>query len=352
MNHIKYKYWLILLFAALFYSCTAGAASVSGLYGASVSVKGQGDAERQRGLQQALAEVLIKLSGSRSVLFDPRVKQAINNPLRYLSQFGYVNDSRGQQQLNAEFDEQTVSDLLLNNSLPLWQSDRPSVLLWLAVEKSNRRQLISASSHPEIQAVIDQHMQRRGLPYLLPLLDLDDRSLVSAAEVWGGFRDVIRQASIRYSPEATVIVRLYQSAGGWRSHWSLINPDGSTDIWDADGENEANVLAAGIDNLADRLGRVYATRIDNTRRSTVTLSVNNISSVEGYAKALAYLESLNFVDRVHVYEVRGANASFVVHYKGHLDDMRASIDRGRVLSANSNTQLSFDYDTLSYSLIP
>jgi len=184
------------------------------------------------------------------------------------------------------------------------------------------------------------------------LLDLEDSSLVSVAEVWGGFRDVIRQASIRYSPEATVIARLYQVAGGWRSHWSLINPDGSTDTWDADGKNEADVLAAGINNLVDRLGRVYATRIDNTRRSTVTLSVNNISSVEDYAKALAYLESLNYVDRVHVYEVRGANASFVVHYKGHLDDMRTSIDRGRVLSANSNAQLSFDYDTLSYSLIP
>ncbi len=341
-----------LITVLLFFSATTHAAKVAGLHSASVMVSDQGDVERQRGLQQALAQVLVKLSGSSSVLVEPQVKQALENPLLYLSQFAYVNDDDGVQRLNAEFDEQAVNDLLLNNSLPLWQAERPSILLWLAIEKANRRQLIGSNSHPQIQAALDRHMQRRGLPYLLPLLDLEDRSLVSVAEVWAGFRDVIRQASIRYSSEATVIARLYPVAGGWRSHWSLLHPDGSSESWDADGSDEASVLAAGIDKLADHLGRVYATHIDNTRRATVTLSVNNISGVEDYAKALAYLESLNFVDRVSVQEVRGANTSFVVRYKGQLEDVRASIDRGKVLKSNNGALLSFEYSTLSYSLIP
>ncbi|MBL4851975.1 MAG: DUF2066 domain-containing protein [Gammaproteobacteria bacterium] len=351
MNQIFSKHLPLFLFITLFLSFTVNAVSVTDLHSASVIVSDQGDTERQRGLQRALAQVLVKLSGSRSVLVEAQVKQAINKPLRYLSQFGYSNDS-GAQRLNVEFDETAVNDLLLNNNLPLWQAERPSVLLWLVVEKANKRQLIGANSHPHTQDAIEQSMQRRGIPYFLPLLDLDDRALVSVAEVWGGFRDVIRQASIRYSPEATVIGRLYQAAGGWRSHWSLLNEDGSTDIWDAEGNNEAAVLAAGIDALADRLGRRYASRIDNTRRAIVTLSVNNISGVEDYAKALAYLESLNFVDRVSVHEVRGANASFIVRYKGHLDDVRASIERGSVLRSSASTQFSFNDDTLSYSLVP
>ncbi len=351
MNQLFPKRLPLLLLATLFLSLTVNAANVTGLHSASVIVSDQGDAERQRGLQRALAQVLVKLSGSRSVLVEAQVKQAINKPLRYLSQFGYSNDG-GAQRLNVEFDETAVNDLLLNNNLPLWQAERPSVLLWLVVEKANKRQLIGANSHPHTQDAIERSMQRRGVPYFLPLLDLEDRALISVAEVWGGFRDVIRQASIRYAPEATVIGRLYQVAGAWRSHWSLLNEDGSTDIWDADGSNEAAVLAAGIDTLADKLGRRHASRIDNTRRAIVTLSVNNISGVEDYAKALAYLESLNFVDRVSVHEIRGANASFIVRYKGHLDDVRASIERGSVLRSNASTQFSFNYDTLSYSLIP
>lgn len=352
MNSIFLNRSLTVLFVTLLLSQSVGAASVDGLHSASIVVQNQSDAERQRGLRNALAQVLIKVSGSRSVLVEPSVKQAIQNPLRYLSQFGYANDKKGAQRLNVDFDEKAINDLLLNNSLPLWQAERPQTLLWLAVEKSSRRQLIGANSHPTTQAWIEKNMQRRGVPYFLPLLDLNDRSLVSVAEVWGGFRDVIRQASIRYSPEATVIGRLYPVAGGWRSHWSLINEDGSTDTWDADGNSEATVLAAGLDALADRLGRVYSTRIDNSRSAAMTLSVNNVSGVEDYAKILAYLESLNFIDRVSVQEIRGANASFVIIYKGHLDDVRANIERGRVLRSNANAQLSFSYDSLSYSLIP
>ncbi len=349
MNQIFPKRLPLFLLTALFLSLAVNAENVAGLHSVSVIVSDQGDVERQRGLQHALAQVLVKLSGSRSVLVEAQVKQAINKPLRYLSQFGYNNDG-GTQWLNVEFDETAVNDLLLNNNLPLWQTERPSVLMWLVVEKANKRQLIGANSHPHTQDAIEQSMQRRGVPYFLPLLDLDDRALISVAEVWGGFRDVIRQASIRYAPEATVIGRLYQVPGAWRSHWSLLNEDGSTDIWDADGDDEAAVLVAGIDALADRLGRRYASRIDNTRRATVTLSVNNISGVEDYARTLAYLESLNFVDRVSVHEVRGANASFIVRYKGHLDDVRASIESGRVLRSNAGAQFSFNYDILSYSL--
>lgn len=352
MNKLFYPHTLLALLATLFLSVPVFAEKVENLYSANVIVSDEGDTERQRGLKNALAQVLIKVSGSRSILVEPAAKQAVKNPLRYLSQFSYVNDNDGTQHLNVEFDEEAVRNLLLNNSLPLWQGDRPQVLLWLAIEKTSRRQLIGTNSHPDTQKLIQAAMQRRGLPYLLPLLDLTDRSLVSVAEVWGGFRDVIRQASIRYSTEATVIGRLFQVAGGWRSHWSLINEDGSTDVWDVDGNDEATVMAAAIDGLADRLGRVYATRIDNTRSAVVTLSINNISGVEDYAKALAYIESLNFVDRVSVHEIRGANASFIVNYKGHLDDVRANIDRGRVLRSNTSSQFYFNYDTLSYSLEP
>lgn len=352
MNKLFYPRVFLVLLLVSSLPTAVFAENVADLYTARVIVSDEGDEERQRGLSAALAQVLIKVSGSRSILIEPAAKQAIKNPLRYLSQFGYASDDADVQRLNVEFDEETVRDFLLNNSLPMWQADRPQALVWLAIEKSNRRQLVGANSHPDTQELIQQGMQRRGLPYLLPLLDLNDRSLVTVAEVWGGFRDVIRQASIRYSPEATVIARLYQVAGGWRSHWSLINEDGSTDVWDVDGNDEATAMAAGIDGLADRLGRVYATRIDNTRSAVVTLSINNISGVEDYARALGYIESLNFVDRVSVHEIRGANASFIVKYKGHLDDVRANIDRGRVLRSNTSSQFSFNYDTLSYSLVP
>lgn len=353
MNTMTSKCFSLLILAMLLLPAAASADSVSNLHSASVVVADQGDGERQRGLRAALAEVMIKLSGSRSVIIEPEIKQALKDPLRYLSRFGYViDDDDGQQRLNAEFDKQAVNDLLVNNSLPIWQAERPTVLFWLAIEKDNRRQLIGANSQPVIESMIEQHMERRGVPYFLPLLDLDDRSLVSVAEVWGGFRDVIQVASVRYSPGATVMGRLYPVSGGWRAHWTLLNADGSSDSWDSEGVDEEGLITAGIDSLADSLGRLYAARIDSTRSASTILSIGNISGVEDYAKVLDYLESLQFVDRVSVYEVRGANASFVVQYKGHLDDIRLLIERGKVLRANASAQFSFSYDTLSYSLIP
>ena len=351
------------VFASLRHVCAAfvllaclcgpvGAANVADLNSASVIVADQGDAEQARGLKQALEQVLVKLSGSRSIVLDPSVKQAVRDPLKYVSQFSYASDDRGGQRLNAEFDADAVSDLLLGNSLPIWQSERPTVLFWLAIESEGQRQLIGTGSHPGIESMLADNMQRRGLPYLLPLLDLDDRSLVSVAEVWGGFRDVIQVASVRYSPEAIVVGRLFPVAGGWRGHWSLINADGSEDAWDSDSAEAEAVITVGVDGLADSLGRVYATRIDNSRRAAVTLAVSNVSGVEDYARVLSYLESLQFVDRVSIHEVRGANISFDIQYRGQLDDIRLIIERGRVLQESASARFSFNYDTLSYSLIP
>ncbi len=317
---------------------------------ASVLVADESESEQNRGIKQALAQVLVKFSGSRSIVIEPAIKQALARPLNFLSQYGYANDD-GRLMLNAEFDFDAVNDFLLENSLPIWIGERPVVLLWLAVESEGSRRVVAEGSHPTLQAIVEENMQRRGLPHLLPLLDLDDRKRVSVTDVWGGFVDIVEAASNRYSPGAVVVGRLFPVAGGWSAHWSLVKDDGSIDSWDSQGASLDNILASSVDVLADNLGRLYATKIDNSRRAAITLSINNISGAEDYARALNYLESLQFVDRVSIHEVHGPNVSFIVQYKGQLDDVRFSIQRGKVLRENSVAQFSFNYDTLSYSLI-
>lgn len=332
---------------------TAPAATVDGLTVARIAVADQGQAEHQRALREALLQVVVKLSGDSGVVTSPPIRQALGQPLRYVSQFGYeVHPGGDGQDLRVEFDGASLEALLVNNGLPLWSPERPTTVMWLALEDHAGRQLIGSDSDPQWQALLAALTQQRGLPYVLPLLDLEDSALISAAEVWGEFRDAIEQASRRYAVETILVGRMSQVASAWRGHWMLIGEDGRSDSWDSEAADQAGALAGGINGLADRLGRQYARRIEAGRQNEITIAVNNISGIEDYARALTYLQSLYQVTHVSVREIQAARASFSVQYKGSIDDVRAAIERGKVLTADTSSQLGFNYETLGYSLLP
>ena len=47
------------------------------------------------------------------------------------------------------------------------------------------------------EMAMEERSAERAVPIILPLLDLEDQSVISAAEIWGGFSDRVIAASAR-----------------------------------------------------------------------------------------------------------------------------------------------------------
>ena len=80
-------------------------------------------------------------------------------------------------------------------------------------ERSIERNGDAARGRPRLK-LLRGGRTNAGLPIALPLLDLEDMTAVTFADVWGGFDEPVQRASTRYRADATLIVGVRPGAFG------------------------------------------------------------------------------------------------------------------------------------------
>ena len=169
------KYALLLLL--IFISISAYSVEVENLYRAKVDVSSQSANARKQAIKRAFQSVIVKVSGQKNVIEQDVFKQAVNQYSQYLVQYAYERDSRGLR-LVARFDEEKVNQLFLNSNNALWGNLRPQVVIWFAEEQGFERALISESHLSKLPETINRFSENRGLPLVLPLVDIEDTEKV------------------------------------------------------------------------------------------------------------------------------------------------------------------------------
>jgi uncharacterized protein len=326
-----FRVWLILLAAVLAGPADqARAVQVQGVYRAEVPVATQEQAKLEQAFKAALETVLVRATGSRGMLNDPAVENLIASAPRYVQQFAYRDTEP--MTLWVQFDGAALHGALTEANLPVWGDERPGVLLWLAVQHQGDRYLIAEDSGKEARRIIQGVAAQRGVPILLPLLDIEDRMQVVVADVLAGFNDAVIEASVRYGADAVVIARVIGLRRNlWRAHWQLELGRQSLD-WKTKGVSLAQVITEGIHALADALGQRLAV-VESTRpRGGLLVSVEGVDSLEDYARLRAYLEDLTLVQDSRTYRIEPGYASFWLQLSGDPADVKRVIALGDMLS--------------------
>lgn len=321
------------------------AAEVEGLYEAQVPVTGQREAERQDAVRAAFQQMLVKVTGDRSVATQQRLQALVQSPLRYVQQYLYrplppgfvppppaAGVAHPTQMLWVRFDTQAVDQLLRQANEPVWGRSRPTTLVWLAVEAMDGRYVVGGETRFELRGELDAQAQARGIPVQLPYYDLQDQQRIGYADVWGGLEQEVRGASARYEPSAILLGRVKQEASDrWSGRWSLYLGDG-VEHWQAGGQQRAEVLAAGVDGAADRLAARFARALSADAALPVDLLVVGVERVEDYGRAMKYLQSIDSVGDLAVTRVDAAGVHFRLLLRGDRDGLVQTIGFGRVLA--------------------
>ncbi|GAB4351635.1 MAG: DUF2066 domain-containing protein [Gammaproteobacteria bacterium] len=312
--------------AVFFWFQAATAGQVEGLYRSTVPVTGQEAGEREKAIRTGFVQVLIKVTGESRLEERPELKSLLQQAPQYLQQFRYEKrvlptrvpgqESVESMELHLQFDAESVNDALRRHGLPVWGDLRPTILVWLAVEEGAKRYLVGADSDPAIVSVVTDAAERRGLPILFPLLDLEDRAAVSVADVWGNFQSAIERASKRYQPDAILVGRVFRQADGrWEAIWTLYH-DGAQSPWLSSGVFTSQVLFHGIDNASDLLAARFAPIGMGALGNEFLLHVEGIDSLERYARLSGYLSGLQPVKSVRPARVRATSMTFHLQVEG------------------------------------
>lgn len=287
---------------------------VEGLYSSRVLVDNESDSERNRAFQEAFKAVIIKLTGSDRWLNEPPIESAIVRAQSYVEAIQY--ESRSGNQIAEEgvngfdvensegfievtFASSLIQELLSDAKVPIWGSNRPSVLIWMVLQDSSgNRSLLTPESDPEISDFIRNFAEIRAIPIIFPVLDFEDRNNLSEADVWTLDSEKIAKASIRYGADSILSGRLHFTSGGELvGLWQFIFQN-EIDIFDGVEENLNNYLEVPLNRVANFLSSYFAVVADSTPQETVSLKIEGIRNLKDYTSLMNYVSGLGNVHSV------------------------------------------------------
>ena len=344
-----------LLVACLFSIVQVGYTEpVNDLYTTVVEIEAQSDAQLRKAAREGLATVFIRVSGNRSVLNHAEIRQALRNARTYLNQFSYQTDEKeGVSHLSVvlEFEEALLTKVLRRAGLPIWSADRPTVLVWLALDDGDSKQLANPEAFQELIDQMRSQAKRRGLALKLPLMDLEDNLALGAEQLWQLNSPAIVQASQRYQPDSILIGKLSRlTSGRWLGQWQYRFADRKI-AFDGAADDLNQFVADGFDQVAELQADVYAIVPVKTSSEGVIIELTNIDSFTDYARAITYLESLAAVEHANLMSLQGEQLVLRLVAEGQLEQLEKAIALGKKLrqqtvSNNSDYPVALSYQWL------
>ncbi|MCZ6710867.1 MAG: DUF2066 domain-containing protein [Gammaproteobacteria bacterium] len=308
----------LICFASVFGAApSVVAAVVPWLYEVEVAVDDQTSAAIKDASEDALLDLLTRLTGLVHIPRLQAVASALASPDQYYNQFSYVQvetlDEDGLPvnalRLRIAFEPASVLRLIKKAALPIWRSNRPKVVAWVVVEANGSREIVGAGGDSELAAAIQERARQRGLALVLPLLDLEDQLQVDPAAVWGRLSAVLNSASERYQADIVLVGRVQAQADGWAAGWEFWI-DGELKPFAGQSSDLVELGSDGVDFVADELAQRYAVLGRSVR--DIRLVVAGIHAPADYGSLLRYLGRLEFVDHVTLTSVQGDRMGLVL----------------------------------------
>jgi uncharacterized protein len=337
---------------------TVFALPVNGVYSHEIQVINQSDGERRRAIREALAAVIVKVTGSSRWLENSAIRQALNSSEGFVEETRYRSEtvsivtprlelpvnpaqitlplpsSSQVSYININFSRNLIDRLLTDAAIPVWDSNRPSVMVWMVVQNDiGERNILSQDANPEIVALMQQFARERGIPLLFPLLDFEDRQNLNQDGLWALDTQAIIRASVRYGADSILAGRLHlANSGELVGLWQFLFRD-QEQVFDSFDTDLKNYIYAPLDRVTNQLASHFAIVKSTSGQQKVRLRVDGIRNLAAYADLLFYLQGLGLVDSVFTSTLDGESLELELTLLGTQQQLYDLLDLARDLSA-------------------
>ncbi|MEQ8952792.1 MAG: DUF2066 domain-containing protein, partial [Gammaproteobacteria bacterium] len=237
-----------------------------------------------------------------------------------------------QRYINVTFAATLVNQMLASSDIPVWDSNRPSVLVWMALQNTQgERRLLTAETDPEVQLLIQDFARVRGLPVIFPVLDFEDRRALSVDQVWSLDEQAIATASIRYGADSVLAGRLLETPSGELvGLWQFQFRDG-TEVFDGFATALEDYLGTPVARITTRLARYFAIVPEFATSEVVRLRVDGVGDLGDYSSLMTYVRGLSIVQSVVAAELDGQRIELQLGLQGNSQQLNQLIALDRDL---------------------
>lgn len=174
----------------------------------------------------------------------------------------------------------------------------------------------------------------RGLPVVLPRMDLEDRLAVTPQDLCTLDEDRILAASRRYDPDAIVVGCGRLLGENAATRWTLLAADERRE-WDGD-------LAEGVHGATDALAATLAA-VAGDEGAMLRMTVRDVATLEDYGRVLRHLEGMSLVQSVSVAAIDGDVLELEVRSRGGRARLDRALGLGRVLAPDDERGANGQY---------
>jgi uncharacterized protein len=337
-NHAKYRFASIyLLLYLLLFGTQARADTLA--YDVTLDTATQSETERNQAIRNGLAELFIRVSGARSVLQAPAIRQELASPTRYLLQYGYIaipqaeQDAEHRNRLQLRYDVNAVLSALQRNGLSIWAQQRPAALMWWGAETSAGRVISNAETAADSSKTFNKHAQRRGITLLFPLLDLEDTNAVNPLDLWGLASEPLLAASHRYATDVVVMGRMIQRPDTqWDAKWQ-ISVNGEEKKGEIQAQSQEQIIANVVDALADMMGQQFAVTMQRNAGEGFIIAFEHVNDFSTYAAIDTYLHSIIAVKDATLKTINGQRVEYNIRLNTDIEQFQ------RIIQGDNKLQL-------------
>lgn len=285
----------------------------------------QPDAENAA-FRLALVEVLVRVTGTTAVVESEEIANLFPTPRQFVSQYRPGPDDT----LIVSLERASIERVLRQAGAPVWGTERPLTLIWLAVDWGmGEREIVGADEPgrlPGDARSIDRNKLlrerilevagRRGIPVAFPLLDVEDLTNVSFGDLWGGFDERLLLASARYEATSVLVGRIRPD--------DLLQPHRWTWYFGEQRLSWPGQPEDAVGTLADALAAELV--IDpNQPVDTIYLTISGVDSVVAYGRVQRYLENLRVIDKLLVSKVAADKITYNVQVQGGVERLNNAL---------------------------
>lgn len=317
----------LLAWAGLAAAGIAQAAGSSGsqphLYSAATPVPDQSAATRAKAFKRDLAQVLVKVSGNPNAAQVSALAPVLDNAGNLVVEYRYRTlpvSAGGGQELWAHFDQKAVDKALAQSGQSTWGKGRPTVVTWVL----NSGTIVADNPNDPVVVSMRKSAGKRGLPLVVPLMDLTDQKQVSAFDIRTLFLPALKSASSRYGAHAMLVGVINQADVGVQSQWNLVFGQDTVPFQEhaqTPQQAAARAVARSATLLAQKLA--YLPSIGAAGR--VHVVVWGIGSLADLKQVEALISGVPGVNAARLDALRGNRARFSVPYAGAASDLAQAL---------------------------
>lgn len=337
-------------------TCGSYAAEVDNLYQASAPVSSRDEQERATLTPELLRQVMLKVVGNQSLLDSAALEPVLAKAVSFMQQYEYQRSNivadltrPDKLSLKLSFEPAAVNTAIRELNLPIWGKIRPDILVWLAVSHEGQQSLLGLESDEAgIFRPLSQAADSRGLPVLMPLMDLSDQSALKFNDVWQTQQSIIKTASQRYGADVILSARVNLQGDEAQIDWQAMG-DSISDSWHSQGSLQ-QALNEGMGQLADKLALSYSQQVSNDApEQQLNLQITNVLGFADYNRLMNYLQQLDLITDIRVNNLNEQQLDLDIAYRGSVELLQRTLAVGRMLAEENG----FDNSNIRhYRLVP